>query len=110
MSPSSFIRSKEIDPEVMPPVPDNPRLLGEHFLKLCSTRLSLALAKEKEEFEAFTSKTLEHFRPEMIRQLERLDDLLNNFDLLLRGHPHHFTVFTEKFREDISELIGERLH
>ena len=94
----------------MPPVPDNPKSWEVHFYKVCSTRLSLALAKEKEEFEANTSKTLEHFRPKMIGQLKRLSDLLSNPDLFLREHPHSFTVFTRKFRLDISQLIGERLH
>ena len=48
---SSYIISKEIDPEAMPPVPDDLKSWEEHFLQVCSTRLSLALAKEKEEFE-----------------------------------------------------------
>ena len=46
MTPLSFITSKEIDPTTMPTVPNDPKSFEEYFLRVCSIRLSLVLAKE----------------------------------------------------------------
>ena len=94
----------------MPPVPDDPKSWEEYLLQVCGTRLSLALAKEKEEFETDFSKPLERLRPKIIDHLKRLSDLLNNPGVPPIKHPYPFTAFTQYFREDISELIGEKLH
>ena len=80
------------------------------FLKVCSTRLSLALAKEKEDFNADFSEPRESLRPKMLDQFKRLTVILDNPGVPPRKHPYSFTAVTRMFREDISELIRERLH
>ena len=94
----------------MPPAPSNPELWEKHFLKVCSTRLSLALAKEKEDFDADFSEPRERLRPKMLDQFKRLTVILDNPGVPPRKHPYPFTAVTRMFREDISELIGEKLH
>ena len=99
----------------MPPVPDNPKSWEEHLLKVCSKRLSLALAKEREEFEVeiskrFLNEHLRHLRPKMIGQLESLSELLNNPDVPPRKQSYQLNVFLKFFRQDISEQIREKLH
>ena len=94
----------------MPPAPKDPDSWEKHFLRVCSTRLSLALAKEKEEFDADFSEPRERLRPKMLDQFKRLMVILNNPGVPPRKHPYPFTLVTKRFREGISELIGENLH
>ena len=94
----------------MPPVPKHPKSWEKYFLQVCSTRLTLVLAKEKELFDADHSEFREKLRPKMLGQFERLRKILNNPDVPPRKNPYPFTVFTRNFREDISVYIGEKLH
>ena len=77
---------------------------------MCSTILSLALAKEKEEFKADDSNASKHLRPKMIGHNKKLSDLLNNTGGAPVKHLYPFTIFIRYLREDLSELIGEDLH
>ena len=94
----------------MPPVPKYSGLWEGHFLRVCNTRLSLALAKEKEEFEADFSEPRERLRPKIFDQFKRLKNILSNPGVPPMKNPYPFTGTTRKFRLDISELIGEKLH
>ena len=106
----SFITSADVDPETMPAVPKNPKFWEEHFRQVCSTRLSLALAKEKERFDADFSGSRERLRPRMMDQFKRLRDILNNPGVPPRKNPYPFTASTRFFREEVSRLISEKLH
>ena len=96
----------------MPPVPDNPKSWEDHLLQVCRTRLSLALANEKKEFEADISRhsiISKELRLKMIDQLKRLGDLLSNPDVPPRKDPHPVSVFLKLFRQEVSKAIGEKL-
>ena len=109
-TPLSFITSKEIDPKTMPPVPKDPNSWEEYFLQICSTRLSLVLAKEKEQFDADLAEPCERLRPKMIDQFKRLRIILRNPGVPPRERPYPFTATTRYFRATVSEMIGENLH
>ena len=109
-SSTSFIISKEIDPEAMPPVPDNPKSWEDHLLQVCRTRLSLALAEEKKKFEADISKESESLGHKMIGQLEALHDLLSNRDLPPIKDPPPVKASLRFLREEISQVIKEKSH
>ena len=103
--------SEGVDPEDMPPVPNDPELWNEYFLQVCSTRLLLALEKEKEQWDADFSEHRECLRPRMIRQFKRLKDILSNPGVrpTLRKYPF-FTGFIQIFREEVSKLKVKGLH
>ena len=94
----------------MPPVPKHSGLWEGHFLRVCNIRLSLALTKEKEEFEADFSEPRGRLRPKILDQFKRLKNILSNPGVPPMKNPYPFTGTTRKFRLDISELIGEKLH
>ena len=105
MTPISFITSKEIDPKAMPAEPNDPESFEEYFLKVCSTRLSLVLTKEKEKFEANFSEPRERLRPKIIDQFKELTALLNNPGVPPSKRPYAFTTVTKEFRYLISKWI-----
>ena len=105
MTPLSFITSKEIDPKTISAVPNDPNSFEEYFLRVCSTRFSLVLAKEKEKFEADFSEPRERLRPKMINQFKRLTSILANPGVPPREHPYTFTAMTKEFRHVISKWI-----
>ena len=105
MTPLSFITSKEIDPTTMPAVPKDPKSFEEYFLQVCSIRLSLVLAKEKEKFDADFSEPRERLRPKMINQFKRLVSILANPGVPPRERPYAFTAVTREFRRVISKWI-----
>ena len=94
----------------MPRVSNDPVSWEVHFLWVCGRRLSLALSKEKEQFEEDFSQLCEKLQPTMIGQLERIKDTVNNPGVPTRKHEYPFTAFTKHFREELSDLIGEKLH
>ena len=102
--------SEEIDAAKMPPVPRDPKLWEEHFLQVCSVRLSLTLTKEKEQWDADSSEPRERLRPRMIDQFKRLEDILNNPGVPPVKDPYFFHPRMKNFREEISRMISERLH
>ena len=93
----------------MAPVSNNPVSWEVHFLWVCGRRLSLALSKEKEQFEEDFSQLYEK-QPTMIGQFERLKYIVNNLGVPTRKHEYPFTAFIKNFREEFSDLIGEKLH
>ena len=93
----------------MPPVSNDPVSWEVHFLWVCDRRLSLALSKEKEQFEEDFSQLYEK-QPTMIGQFERLKYIVNNLGVPTRKHEYPFTAFIKNFREELSDLIGEKLH
>ena len=102
--------SEGVDPKEMPPLTKDPELWTDYFLLVCSTRLSLTLQKEKEQWDEDFSEHREFLRPRMIRQFKRLKDILANPGVrpALRKHPF-FTGFIQIFRDEISKLEVKRI-
>ena len=94
----------------MPPAPRDPELWEHYFLQVCDERLTLTLAKEKEQWDADLSESRACLRPRMIRQFERLKEILRCPGIPPEKRPYSFNVYTTKFREEISKLISEKLH
>ena len=109
-SPLSFITSREFDCEAMPPVPKFSGLWDGYLVQVCIARLSLALEKEKEEFEADFSKPRERLRPKILDEFKRLTKILECPGVPPIKNPYPFTGTTGKFRLEISKQIGEKLH
>ena len=102
-SPLLFITSKEIDPEAMPPVPNN----GRNISYRCAVKDShWPYQKRMNSLRADFSKLCKKLQLTMISQLERLRDIVNNPDVSPRKGPYPFTSFTKKFREELRELMG----
>ena len=81
--------------------------MGGIFLTGVQYKTLIGFSKREGEFETDFSEPRERLQPKIIGQLERLSDLLNNPGVPPIKHPYPFTAFTQYFREDISELIGE---
>ena len=96
--------SEEIDPKKMSTPPENPKLWEEYFLHVCSTRLALTSAKEKEQWEAASliGRVLSHSTTSI--QLLELQVILKNPAVI--PIPHPFSPRIIRFKEEISKFIS----
>ena len=104
-SPLLFITSKEIDPEAMPPIPNNGRSISYR----CAVKDShWPYQKRMNSLRQIFLNCVKSSQLAMISQLERLRDIVNNPGVSPRKEPYPFTSFTKNFREELRELMGEK--
>ena len=99
--------SEEINPKKISPPPKDPKSWEDYFLQVCSERLALSLAKEKEQWEADSSDSSIFLRPWMEKQLAHLEEILKKPS---ENYSYKFNKGTTSFREEVSRLISEQLH
>ena len=97
--------SEEIDPKKMSTPPENPKLWEEYFLRVCTTRLALTSAKEKEQWEAADLSGHVLLRLRTIAQLMELEGILKNPGV--PPVPHPFSLHIIRFREEINKFISD---
>ena len=92
----------------MPSPPRDPEQWEDYFLQVCSERLTLTLAKEKDQWDADASEPRACLRPRTINQFKRLKDILKYPGTPPEKRPYSFHVYMTKFREEINKLISKR--
>ena len=104
--------SEEIDPEEISPVPKYPKLWEGHFLQVCNARLTMTLAKEKEQWMANADCEKHGILQQVMRgKLRILEKVLDDPGIPPKESQHPELVeYMTKFREEISKLISERSH
>ena len=92
----------------MPSAPRDPELWEKYFLQVCSERLALSLAKEKEQWNAYSSEQHGVLRPSMKEKLRIIKEQILENPGVAPGKPQlsENVEYMTKFREKISKLIS----